>query len=100
MATGVVACGVASALYLGAQLGPGPRDGLMTSIARRTGWSIRVVRTGLEATVLGAGLLLGGIAGIGTLAFALAIGPLTQFFMRHFVVPLPNHSSINRGATP
>jgi uncharacterized membrane protein YczE len=99
MATGVVACGIASALYLGAQLGPGPRDGLMTSIARRTGWSIRVVRTGLEATVLVAGLLLGGTAGVGTLAFALAIGPLTQFFMRYFVVRLQNHSPINKGAT-
>lgn len=99
MTTGVVACGVASALYLGAQLGPGPRDGLMTGIARRTGWSIRVVRTLLEATVLVAGLVLGGTVGVGTLAFALAIGPLTQLFMRYFVVPLRNHTPINTGAT-
>lgn len=85
---GVVVCAFATALYVGAQLGPGPRDGLMTGIARRTGWSIRAVRTAIELAVLGIGVLLGGAFGLGTLVFALGIGPLTQFFLRHLVVPL------------
>ena len=81
MVAGVVLNGLSSAIYIGAQLGRGPRDGLMTGLARRTGWSLRLVRTGLELTVLAAGMLLGGMAGIGTLVFALAIGPLTQYFL-------------------
>ncbi len=87
-AAGIVVCAFATALYVGAQLGPGPRDGLMTGLARRTGWSIRRVRTAIEVTVLVAGVMLGGMAGPGTLAFALAVGPLTQFFLRYLVVPL------------
>ncbi len=85
---GVVLNGLAGALYIGAQLGPGPRDGLMTGLARRTGWSLRLVRTGLELTVLTAGWLLGGVVGVGTLLYALAIGPLVQFFLPHVVVRL------------
>jgi uncharacterized membrane protein YczE len=85
---GIVTCALATALYVGAQFGPGPRDGLMTGLARRTGWSIRVVRTGLEVSVLVVGVLLGGTVGVGTLAFALAVGPLTQRFLRVLVVPL------------
>lgn len=85
---GVVICAIATALYVGAQLGPGPRDGLMTGIARRTGWSIRSVRTALELSVLAIGVLLGGKAGVGTVVFALGIGPLTQFFLRYLVVRL------------
>lgn len=81
MVTGVALNGLSSAIYIGAQLGRGPRDGLMTGLARRTGWSLRLVRTGLEVAVLAAGLALGGVAGIGTVVFALAIGPLTQFFL-------------------
>lgn len=86
MLIGVVLCAFATALYIGAQLGPGPRDGLMTGLARRTGWPLRRVRTGIELTVLVIGVMLGGTAGLGTVVFALAIGPLTQFFLRYLVV--------------
>ncbi|MGW4000023.1 membrane protein YczE [Amycolatopsis sp. NPDC004772] len=75
---GVVLNGVATATYVGARLGPGPRDGLMTGLAGRTGWPIRLVRTGIEVTVVAAGFLLGGTVGVGTVLYALAIGPLTQ----------------------
>src|SRR5918996_1606715 len=81
---GIVANGAATGLYIGAGLGPGPRDGLMTGLAARTGWSIRTVRTGIEIVVLGAGWALGGPVGVGTLAYALSIGPLTQFFLTRF----------------
>lgn len=89
LVAGVVACAFATALYVGAQLGPGPRDGLMTGLARRSGWSIRRVRTGIEVTVLAAGAVLGGIVGLGTVLFALGVGPLTQFFLRYTIVRLP-----------
>lgn len=89
MVGGVVLCGLASALYIGAQLGRGPRDGLMTGLSRRTGLSLRLVRTGLEVTVVVIGLLLGGVLGIGTVAYALAIGPLTQLMLPWFTVALP-----------
>jgi len=88
MLGGVVACAFATALYVGAQLGPGPRDGLMTGLSRRTGWSIRAVRTGIEVSVLIVGALLGGTLGVGTVVFALGVGPVTQFFLRFLVVPL------------
>ncbi|MFF1612737.1 YitT family protein [Amycolatopsis sp. NPDC058278] len=78
LAGGVALNGVATATYVGARLGPGPRDGLMTGLAGRTGWSVRLVRTGIEVTVVAAGFLLGGTVGIGTVLYALAIGPLTQ----------------------
>jgi uncharacterized membrane protein YczE len=83
---GVVLNGVAGAMYIGAGLGPGPRDGLMTGLCRRTGWSIRVVRTGIELTVLGIGWLLGGTVGVGTVLYAFAIGPLVQAFLPLFTV--------------
>jgi len=79
--------GVASACYIGARFGPGPRDGLMTGLARRTGWSVRASRTGIEAVVLGAGWLLGGSVGVGTVVYALAIGPLVQLLLPRFTVP-------------
>lgn len=88
MLGGVVLCAAATALYIGAQFGRGPRDGLMTGIARRTGLSLRLVRTGLEISVVLIGLLLGGIAGLGTVVYALAIGPLTQAMLPLFVVRL------------
>jgi uncharacterized membrane protein YczE len=78
---GLVINGLAGGLYIGSQLGPGPRDGLMTGLARRTGWSLRLVRTGLELSVLAIGWALGGTVGIGTVLYALAIGPLVQFFL-------------------
>jgi uncharacterized membrane protein YczE len=89
MAGGIVLNGVASAAYVGARLGPGPRDGLMTGFAARTGRSIRLVRTAIEVVVLGTGWLLGGTVGVGTVLYALAIGPLTQLFLPLFVVREP-----------
>ncbi|MEN8675729.1 hypothetical protein [Nocardioides sp.] len=86
---GVLLCGFATALYIGAQLGRGPRDGLMTGLHRRTGLSIRLVRTGLEIAVVLIGLALGGVAGLGTVLFALAIGPVAQALMPRFLVELP-----------
>ncbi len=88
MLGGVALCGLASALYIGAQLGRGPRDGLMTGLSRRTGLSLRLVRTVLEVTVVVIGLLLGGVLGIGTVVYALAIGPLTQLMLPWFTVDL------------
>ncbi|MEH1169408.1 hypothetical protein V6V47_28910 [Micromonospora sp. CPCC 205539] len=88
LVTGIVANGAATALYIGARLGPGPRDGLMTGfVARHPRWSIRLVRTLIEVTVLGLGWLLGGTVGVGTVAYALAIGPLAQLFMPLVAVP-------------
>lgn len=75
---GVVLNAVATAVYVGTRLGPGPRDGLMTGLHARTGWSVRLVRTGIEVLVLAAGWLLGGAVGVGTVLYALSIGPLTQ----------------------
>ena len=92
MIGGVVLCGIASGLYIGAQLGRGPRDGLMTGLHRRTGFSLRLVRTALEVVVVLVGLLLGGVLGLGTVVYALAIGPLTQLFLPWFVVDLPERS--------
>jgi uncharacterized membrane protein YczE len=84
---GIALNGVATGLYIGSRLGPGPRDGLMTGIAGRfPRLSIRLVRTVIELTVLGAGFLLGGTVGVGTVAYALAIGPLAHVFIPIFTV--------------
>jgi uncharacterized membrane protein YczE len=83
MAAGVVAFGIGTALYIGAGLGPGPRDGLMTGIAAR-GYSLRLVRTGIEITVLATGWILGGSVGLGTAVFALSIGPIVHHFLGVF----------------
>jgi len=88
---GVVLNGVATSAYIGTGLGPGPRDGLMTGLAARTGWSIRAVRTGIEVTVLAAGWALGGTVGIGTIIFTLAIGPIV-----HRTLPLFEHARASR----
>ena len=85
---GIVLNGLAGALYIGAQLGPGPRDGLMTGLVRRTGRSVRLVRTSIELAVLATGFLLGGTVGVGTVLYALAIGPLVQLFLPSAVVRL------------
>jgi uncharacterized membrane protein YczE len=77
MVSGVVLNGIATGLYIGAGLGPGPRDGLMTGMAAR-GHSIRVVRTCIELTVLITGWLLGGTVGLGTVVYALGIGPIAH----------------------
>ena len=76
--------GIATGMYIGAGLGPGPRDGLMTGLARRSKHSIRLVRTGLELTVLILGWFLGGTVGIGTVVYLLAIGPLAHVFVPFF----------------
>ncbi|MDN5724314.1 MAG: hypothetical protein L0G99_00080 [Propionibacteriales bacterium] len=89
MVFGVVGNGFATAVYIGSQLGPGPRDGLMTGLAARTGGSLRLIRTGIEVTVLAIGFLLGGTVGIGTVLYAVGIGPLAQLFLKWVVVPLP-----------
>ena len=89
----VVANGIPGALYIGAGLGPGPRDGLMTGLARRTGWSLRLVRTGIELTVLGFGWLLGGTVGVGTLLYAFTIGPLVQIFLPMVTIPDPKSNT-------
>jgi uncharacterized membrane protein YczE len=80
MLSGVVIIAIGSGLYIGSGLGPGPRDGLMTGLARR-GLSIRVARTGIELFVLAVGIALGGSIGIGTAVFAIAIGPLVHVFL-------------------
>ncbi|MBD2758715.1 hypothetical protein IEE94_04210 [Yimella sp. cx-573] len=90
---GLVINALGGALYIGSQLGPGPRDGLMTGLHRRTGVSLRLVRTGIELTVLAIGWLLGGIVGVGTLLYALLIGPLVQAFLPRCIVELPGHTT-------
>jgi uncharacterized membrane protein YczE len=84
LAGAVLLCGMATGMYISAGFGPGPRDGLMTGIARRTGISLRLGRTAVELTVLITGWLLGGTVGVGTVLFAVAIGPLAQLFLRLF----------------
>ena len=81
---GIVLNAIATAAYIGAHFGPGPRDGLMTGISRRSGWSVRLVRTLIEGSVLLAGYLLGGTFGLGTVAYALAIGPMIQLMLPLF----------------
>lgn len=83
----IVLNGVATGLYISARFGAGPRDGLMTGLHHRTGRSIRLVRTGIELAVLTTGFVLGGSVGVGTVAYALAIGPLSQWFLRIFAIP-------------
>jgi uncharacterized membrane protein YczE len=86
---GVALNGVASGAYIGAGLGPGPRDGLMTGLVRRTGGSVRLIRTTIEVTVLAVGVVLGGTVGPGTLIYALSIGPLIHVFLPRLTVARP-----------
>ncbi len=88
---GVLLNAVATALYIGALLGPGPRDGLMTGLVRRTGGSVRTVRTVLEVGVLVAGWVLGGTVGIGTVLYAVGIGPIVHVLLPRLTVrPKPS----------
>jgi uncharacterized membrane protein YczE len=80
---------VAGAAYLGAQLGPGARDGLMTGLVRRTGSSVARVRTSIEVSVMAVGFALGGTVGLGTVLYAFSIGPLLQALIPQFRVPQP-----------
>lgn len=91
LASGILVIGFATGLYIGAHLGPGPRDGLMTGIAKR-GPSIRLTRTVLELTVLAIGWMLGGTFGIGTVAFAIFVGPIVQFFLPRLHMELPEQT--------
>ncbi|HEX5589490.1 MAG TPA: YitT family protein [Candidatus Limnocylindrales bacterium] len=84
MVAGVLAIGLGSGLYLSADLGPGPRDGLMVGVHRRFGWSIRTARTAIEVSVLVAAWLLGGTIGLGTVVFAFGIGPVVQVMLGVF----------------
>jgi uncharacterized membrane protein YczE len=81
LVTGVLLNAVATAAYIGVHLGPGPRDGLMTGLVRRTGGSVRLVRTSIEVVVVATGWLLGGTLGVGTVVYAVAIGPLVQVLL-------------------
>ena len=89
LVVGIVLNGLAGALYVGAHLGPGPRDGLWVGITRRYGVSIRLVRTVIELTVLAIGWLMGGTIGVGTVLYALSIGHLNQFFLHRVQVRVP-----------
>ncbi|WP_433887875.1 YczE/YyaS/YitT family protein [Streptomyces sp. CA-111067] len=84
LVAGVLLNGCSVAVYVGARFGPGPRDGLMTGGSALTGRSLRAVRTAMEIAVLVAGLLLGGGVGVGTVLYALAVGPLTQILLPRF----------------
>ncbi|PKI93305.1 hypothetical protein CW368_00985 [Actinomycetales bacterium SN12] len=99
-AIGLVVLSAATGLYIGAHFGPGPRDGLMTGLHVRLRRPIWLVRTCLEVTVVLLGWALGGIVGIGTLLFALLVGPLCQFFLRVFAVPLDPKPTPSTGPVP
>lgn len=91
---GIVGNGFAGALYIGAALGSGPRDGLWLGLVRRTGHSVRLWRTVIEVTVLAVGFILGGTVGLGTVLYAVAIGPLVQFFLPLTAVKVPEKVSV------
>lgn len=92
---GVLACGVATGAYIGAGLGPGPRDGVMTGLARR-GVSIRLARTSMELSVLAGGWALGGTVGVGTLLYAALIGPLAHIFLPALAIDRPDRLARTR----
>ncbi|WP_372466597.1 membrane protein YczE [Streptomyces parvulus] len=101
MVAAIVLNGAATGLYIAARFGPGPRDGLMTGLNRRTGLSVRLVRTAVEITVVATGFALGGTVGVGTLLYALSIGPLAQVFLRVFAVhPAPSGSTVVAAGEP
>jgi uncharacterized membrane protein YczE len=93
---GILLNGLAGAMYIGSQFGPGPRDGLMTGLVARTGGSIRVVRTAIEVAVLVVGWALGGVVGVGTVLYALLIGPVVQAFLPLLTVPLEAPAAADR----
>ena len=103
LAGAIVLNAIATGMYIGAGFGPGPRDGLMTGLHARTGWSLRGIRTAIELSVLLIGWLLGGKFGVGTVIYALSIGPLIQLCLpwfsqpvsRNAVSPPPGNSLLN-----
>lgn len=88
LVAGIVLNGLGGGAYIGARLGPGPRDGLMTGLSAQTGRSLRPVRTGIKITVLVTGVALGGTAGVGTVLYALLIGPQVQLWLALLTVPV------------
>ncbi|WP_026551683.1 membrane protein [Arthrobacter sp. H20] len=96
-AGGLALLALATGLYIGARMGPGPRDGLMTGIHQKWGWKVWKVRTIIELTVLGIGWILGGTVGVGTVAFALLIGPMVNAALPllHIPDPRPRNSAAN-----
>ncbi len=88
-AVGILVNGLATALYIGTRLGPGPRDGLMTGLVSRTGWPVGLVRAAIEVLVVLSGWALGGRVGLGTLAYAVAIGPVVHLLLPHFTLAPP-----------
>ena len=100
LAGGIALNGLATAIYIGAQLGPGPRDGLMTGLVARTRRPVWLVRTSIELVVVVLGFILGGDLWIGTVAYALAIGPLVHLFLPLVTVRLPPQSPADRGGRP
>ena len=100
LAAGVLLNAIATAAYIGVHLGPGPRDGLMTGLVRRTGGSVRLVRTSIEVVVVLTGWLLGGTLGLGTVVYALAIGPLVQVLLPRLSVRIPVVSSASPPTRP
>jgi uncharacterized membrane protein YczE len=101
LVAGIVLNGAATGLYIAASFGPGPRDGLMTGLHRRTGRSIRLMRTVVEVTVVITGFALGGTIGIGTVLYAVSIGPLAQLFLKVFAAPpAPGGSTVVAAVTP
>ena len=92
---GIVLNAVATAAYIGVHLGPGPRDGLMTGLVRRSGRSVRLVRTSIEAAVVALGWLLGGTLGVATVLYALGIGPLVHVLLPRLSVHIPATSTVS-----
>ncbi|HCI4287605.1 TPA: hypothetical protein NO539_000210 [Klebsiella pneumoniae] len=88
----IVLNAIATGMYIGAGFGPGPRDGLMTGLHARTGWSLRGIRTAIELSVLLIGWLLGGKFGVGTVIYALSIGPLIQLCLPWFSQPVSRNA--------
>jgi uncharacterized membrane protein YczE len=99
LVAGVLLNAVATAAYIGVHLGPGPRDGLMTGLVRRTGGSVRLVRTSIEVAVVATGWLLGGTLGVGTVVYAVAIGPLVQVLLPRLSLS-PASTPTRTGAAP
>ncbi|MFH9979703.1 YitT family protein [Streptomyces sp. NPDC017179] len=100
LVAGIVLNGVATGLYISARFGAGPRDGLMTGLHQRTGRSIRLMRTAVEVAVVVTGFALGGTIGVGTVLYAISIGPLAQLFLRLFALPAPAGDNAVAAGTP
>lgn len=98
VAVGIALNALATAAYIGARFGPGPRDGLMTGIVARTGRPVRLVRTAIEVAVVATGWLLGGNLGVGTVAYALLVGPLVQPLLPLLRVPEPDVAAASPAA--